>query len=478
MSDLAVLEAENPVATLIGRYRFDRPGFVREVLGVEPDAWQEGVLRALDRGECYFSIRSCVGAGKSALAAWIILHMLLTTYPVKIVVTAPSYPQLFDALAAEVKLWRSRLPDVLRDLLETRGDRVTLKADPDAGFVSFRTARLDQPEIMQGIHCENVMFLADEASGIPEPIMDAARGILTTKGAILFLIGNPLRSSGTFFRTHNEWRDQWWTKKVTAFDCPRIDPEFIQKMKDEYGEESAAYQARVLGEFPRADEDTLIARSLVEDAAARDVEELETTPIYWGLDVGRTGDRSVLVKRQGRVMLDSPLRMSVPDLMQVVGRIVAERDRAHNQLPEAILVDSIGLGAGVADRLRELKAVNRWSTDIIDVNVAETASMSDRYTRLRDELWDKARQWFAAKDCRIVHDGHLVDELCATRATYTSTGKLKVESKEEMKRRGLKSPDTADAFNLTFAREAAIGAGRIAGHLWSKPLRRNIGGIA
>lgn len=113
--------------------------------------------------------------------------------------------------------------------------------------------------------------------------------------------------------------------------------------------------------------------------------------------------------------------------------------------PEEILVDVIGLGAGVVDRLRELGAPVRG------VNVGESAAFSERYARRRDELWFMAREWFDRRDCRIPEDPELIRELTAVKYAYQSNGKLKVESKDDMRARGMKSPDVADAFVLTFA---------------------------
>lgn len=173
-------------------------------------------------------------------------------------------------------------------------------------------------------------------------------------------------------------------------------------------------------------------------------------PMIWGLDVARFGDdRSALAKRRGKVLLEPVAAWRGLDTMQLAGLVKSMYDLAPPpEKPTAIWVDAIGLGAGVADRLRELGLPAR------DVNVAESAAQSDRYRRRRDELWFTARAWLAEPDTRLPEDSALVEELLSPRFSYDSNGHIQVESKEAMAKRGAlagASPDLADAFLLTFA---------------------------
>ena len=117
---------------------------------------------------------------------------------------------------------------------------------------------------------------------------------------------------------------------------------------------------------------------------------------------------------------------------------------------EEILIDAIGLDAGVADRLSEL------GHPVNSVNVAESSALNPTVLRLRNELWMSARSFLEAKDCVLPDNEVLAKELVAPRYSFTSSGKLKVESKDEMKRRGFASPDVADAFCLTLAGTAGL----------------------
>jgi hypothetical protein len=426
--------------------------FVKEVLGATPDPWQERVLRAYGRRERRISIRSCHGPGKTAVAAWICVHQLLCRFPQKTVCTAPTSPQLFDALYAEIKRWMRVLPHELLTLFEIKSDRIELKAAKEQSFLSARTSRADTPEALQGVHSEWVLLIGDEASGIPNPIFEAAAGSMSGHNATTLLLSNPVRTSGFFFDTHHKLKDMWFTVHVSHEDSERVSDDFVKDMARRYGEESNAFRVRCLGEFPRADLDTIIPFELVEAAQVRAVLPAPTAPTTWGLDVARFGeDQSALCKRKGNVILEPVRCWRHLDTMQTAGIVKAEWDDTRpSDRPLEILVDVIGIGAGVVDRLRELKLPVRG------INVSETPALSHRYVNLRAELWFKAKEWFVARDCAMPRDEELETELVAVKYKIRdSSGKLQVESKAEMKKRGYPSPDRADAFVLTFGGLAA-----------------------
>ena len=461
----------NPFIEFIKLYRNDPNKFVKEVLGVEPDEWQQDFLNAVASGERKISIRSGHGVGKSTTASWAMLWFLLTRYPVKVVVTAPTSAQLYDALFAELKRWVKELPQPVQDLLDVKQERIELKASSTEAFISARTSRAEQPEALQGVHSDNVMLVADEASGVPEAVFEAAAGSMSGHNALTILLGNPVRSSGFFFDTHNRLKDEWWTRRVSCIDSTRVSKEYVDDMKSRYGEESNAFRIRVLGEFPRSDDDTIIPMDLLESAKHRDTRAYEDAPIVWGLDVARFGsDSSVLCKRQSNVV-HTLERWRNLDLMQLTGAVVAQYEACdHKSRPTEILVDSIGLGAGVVDRLRELNLPARG------INVSESPAMGGTYLNLRAELWHKAKAWLEKRDCKIPNNEDLIGELATVRYTFTSNGKIKIESKDDIRRRGLKSPDMADAFVLTFASDAAtISWGKSSS--WGKPIKRLIRGL-
>jgi hypothetical protein len=293
--------------------------------------------------------------------------------------------------------------------------------------------------------------------------------------AVTLLLGNPVRSSGFFYDTHNRLAGDWVTMKVSCADSPRVSAAYIEEMKARYGEESNAYRIRVLGEFPKSDEDTVIPMELLDLAMNRDVEASPYAPLVWGLDVARFGsDRSALCKRRGNAVTEPIKTWKNLDLMQLTGAVVAEYEiLPPSERPTEILVDSIGLGAGVVDRLRELNLPARG------INVSESPAMGTTYRNLKAELWYKAKSWLEARDCRLPKDELLIAELATVRYSFTSNGKIQIEGKDEIRKRGLASPDKADAFCLTFASDAVIGMmGSKASTKWSQPLKRNLSRVA
>jgi phage terminase large subunit len=454
-------------ASLLERYGRNPAAFARDVLGLEPDKWQEDLFAAIGRGETRVSVRSGHGVGKSTAIGILMIWFLLTRFPVKIVVTAPTAGQLYDALWAEVRAFVKKLPHAWQSLLDVQSDHISLKSRPDEAFISARTSRAETPDSLQGIHARNVMLVADEAAGIPEQVFEAAGGSMSTPGAITILAGNPTRTTGFFWRTHVLESHRWYTRRVSCLDSPRVSPDWCQETGERYGFESNQYRIRVLGEFPLAEGDTLIPASLVEAAMQRVPEIDPGAPEIWGVDCARFGeDASCLVKRKGFAVIEPPRRWQGLDTMQLAGTIVAE---AREREPAAIVVDSIGIGAGVADRLRELKL------PVVDVNVAESPS-SERFVRLRDELWQAARDWLGSNVAALPYDERLRAGLCGPKYTFSSDGRLKVESKDSLRSRGVPSPDEADSLCLTLAPGALLAAAYSTARL-NRPIRRNIKGV-
>ena len=431
--------------------REDPTLFVRVILGAEPQPWQEEALLAI-RDNDRVAIRSGHGVGKTAFLSWVVLWWMLTHYPVKVACTANTASQLGDVLWPEINKWGRKLPEVFQSQLEFKSDKIELKGGADS-FAVERTSRKEQPEALQGFHSPHMLFVVDEASGVPDIIFEVGQGAMSTEGAKTVMVGNPTRSSGYFHDAFHRNTERWWTRRVGCNEANSVSDGFIDDMKRQYGEDSNIYRVRVLGEFPEADDDVVVPLHLIESAVTRDVEATETVMPVWGLDVARFGDdRTALCKRQGNALIEPIKSWRNKDLMEICGIILTEYDSTpYPDRPSEILVDSIGLGAGVVDRLTEMD----FGPEIRGINVAESPALGQRYGRLRDELWFKAREWLEARDVWMPQDDELTSELSGVRFKYLSSGKLKVESKDEMKRRGQKSPDLADSFVLTFASQAS-----------------------
>lgn len=430
-------------------------------------------MRAVALGERRVAVRSGHGVGKTTTLAWLIIWWILTRYPQKTVCTAPTEKQLFDALAAETKSWINKLPDPLKQQFEVQSEQIFLRANPQDSFVSFRTSRPDKPEAMAGVHSDNVLIIGDEASGIAEAVYEAGAGSMSGHNAHTVLAGNPVRGTGYFYECFHKDRKNWYRVHISCEGHSRVSDDFVRQMREKYGEISNAYRVRVLGEFPLADDDTVIPAELADSALTRDIKPTMVKEI-WGIDVARFGnDSTCFARRKGNTLVKLDEKRGY-DTMRTVGWVKSEWDvRTDAERPSDIVVDVIGWGAGVVDRLMEM------GLPVRGINVSEAPSLFDeRYLNQRAELWFKGRTWLEARDCSLGGDEDTAYELKIPKYKTTSNGKMQVESKDEMKKRGEASPNRADAFLLTLAVDAVTAiSGTKTQTSWKTPLKRKIKGI-
>jgi hypothetical protein len=465
----------NPFIEFLNKYKNDPVLFCQNVLGVEPDDWQKELMIAIADGERKISVRSAHGVGKSSVASWIMLHTLLTNYDCKVIVTAPTSSQLFDALFAELSRWIKEMPQSLQDLVDVKSDRVVLKARPNEVFISARTSRRETPEALAGVHSTGkVMLVVDEASGVPEEVFESAAGSMSGDNVHTILLGNPTRNSGLFYDTHHRLSGSWHTFHISAYDSPRVSKEFIEEMAMRYGEDSPAFSVRVKGDFAEESDDGVISLDLIESAVNRDVPMDNSHDTYWALDVARHGsDSSVLVKRRGNVIFDIKTFKKL-NLMELTGRVMAEFDSVepHNR-PIEIYIDAIGLGYGVIDAINE---IGRLSA--VAINVAESASMSGTYMNLRAELWFKFKAFLEEGLCKLPKHETMTADLLSAKYKFTAAGKIQLESKEQTKKRLGRSPDVADALVLLMAGDlVAVKRSSSWQRNWKEPLIRSVKGV-
>ena len=424
----------------INLWRADPALYAREVFGFEPEPWQAESFHDITVHD-KISIRSGHGVGKSTWLS-IIIFWFLNTHPnAKVPVTAPTAHQLEDVLWAELSKWHQKMPPALRREFELKQGRLTV----GNSFSVARTARKENPEALQGFHADNLLFVVDEASGVEEVIFEVSEGALSSEGAKVVMCSNPTRTSGYFHDSHHKMRHRWHTKRVSCSESSRVTAQYIEDMGQKYGVDSDIYRVRVLGDFPTSDTDSVIPLDLIEAAYSRDVEPKKLLMPVWGLDVARFGScRTALVKRWGNHQVEAKTWRK-RDTMEVAGIVMREYEDAKSDMrPAAICVDSIGIGAGVADRLREL------DLPVFAINVGEAPSGTGRFLNLRAELWWRAREWLEERDSKLESE-ELGGELSIVKYKITSSGKIQIESKEQMMDRGVDSPDIADAFVLTFA---------------------------
>ena len=460
-----------------------------------PRKWQEKILReisvhiqrnqVIDLPEMFrMSVASGRGIVKSALVAWLILWMLSTRLGATIIVTANTEQQLRSRTWAELGKWMT-LSINSHWFMKTA---TTIKPAPwfqealerdlkiDTGYY-YAQAQLwseENPDAFAGIHSSyGVCLIMDEASGIPAPIYSVSEGFFTepTRDRYWFTFSNPRRNTGPFYDSFHSKKSFWKTLQIDSRTVEGTDQQLFQKMIEQYGEDSTVSRVEVMGEFPSSEDDTVIPMGLIRAAIDRDVSLTASAPVIWGLDVARFGgDNSALCVRQGNTVFEITSFSSM-DLMQLCGVIKNRYDEATVlDRPQEILVDVIGIGAGVVDRLRE------QNLPVRGINVSESSSAKKNYLNLRAELWFAIKDWLAQRDCRLPIDDELASELAAPLYKYTSTGKIKIESKDEMRKRGIKSPDKADALALTMASSAASFSGSESyfGYNFKKPLKSRI----
>ena len=430
-----------------------RPGdFVRDVLRAEPDPWQEEVLQALARGENVV-VRSGHGVGKTAVAAWAILWKLACFPRARVPATAPTQHQLYDILWPEVGLWIER--GGLHDLFEWTATRVAVKGYEKLWFAVARSS--NRPERLAGQHAQHLLYVVDEASGIEDVTWQVIDGARTTDGAVILAIGNPTRRSGGFFDAFHRHRKFWRAWRVSSETSPRVSRQWVEEMREKWGEDSDVYRVRVAGEFPRGEADTFIPVDLVEACIFLDVPE--GGPAELGVDVARYGDsETVIVARHGLkvLWLRAYRKRGVPE---VVGLVVqAAKDLREQTEADRIRVkvDDSGVGGGVTDGLKEVAADELPWLEVVPVNFGGPGD--ERYYDTASRMWAHIRDLLTAKQISLPRDDDLVGQLTTRKYKVDPRGRIRLESKEAMRNRGLPSPDRADALVLAFWTPDALAA--------------------
>lgn len=456
-------ESQQLFREFIAKYRHDLIGYARDIHGIEFDRNQRPLAEAIESGKRLIAVKSGHGVGKTTVLAVATSWFANTRYPMKVIVTAPTAGQLWDALWPEIRARFRELPAFLKDSWNVLAERIELAADPDNSFVSPAVSTKEKPEAIAGKHSANILLLVDEASGVPDEVFVAGSGSMSGHNAQTVLTGNPTRLTGFFFRVFNDvaMAADWTRFTISALDSTFVDPNGTpRQIRLMFGEDSNEYRVRVLGEFPLNDEESFIPQALVIAAQAREILRPPVRPI-WGVDPARYGrDGSGFAERFGAYTEEIRTYRGL-DTMQLCGVLVDRYRRCMpGHEPSQILVDVIGIGAGVVDRLGEL------NLPVVGVNVTEATSTGARGYKLRDELWVRGREVLANRTHRLPpplpddRENDIVKQLSQPRYEFRSDGTIVIESKESMKKRGLSSPDKADAWLHTFAGDEAVLIGQ------------------
>ena len=429
--------------------------FVKDELKARLWTKQEEILEAM-RDNTRVAVRSCNGSGKTFIAAHAVLWWL-TCFPDSIVITtAPTEHQVRDVLWREIRRAYHENEEIIGGKLL----RTSLELDDKHYAQGLST---NTPERFQGFHEGHILFVVDEASGVREGIFEAIEGSMTSDNARMLLLGNPTALSGYFYEAFHSRRSLWKTIHISALDTPNfagqgvtwpyiVTPQWVEDAKVNWGEDSPMYQIRVLGDFPSESEDTLISLKTIENAVEgkdQAPDPQDAKPVELGVDVARFGsDRTVICARRGDRVIEME-SYTKKDTMETAG-LVNEFVKRYS--PSCVRVDAIGVGAGVVDRLKELEVPG-----VTGINVARRATNQEHFANLKAELYDGLRERFQQGRIRIPANRKLISELASIRYSFSSSGQVRIEDKDELRNRGRPSPDLADALMLAFAQTPRSG---------------------
>jgi len=423
------------------RWQWNVLDFVRKVIGVEPDPQQIKFLMLV--ASCRsVAVKSGHGTGKTAVLAWLTLWFLCVWSYSRVVATAPTQRQLLDVLWPEIRKWLDR--SALKGRLIWYATRITAAGFEETWFATARTS--NRPENMQGFHAEHLLVLIDEASGIPQPTMEAIEGVMTTANCKIAMGGNPTRISGMFYDAFHKLRAFYATFTMSSEESTNVTAEYCKHLAAKYGRDSNVYRVRVLGQFPRGEPDVLVDLDLVEAAVVREVEPEGLVAI--GCDPARYGDaETVIYWRQG-YRVYSPIVRTGINTSWATGEIAALVRRIRADLKYSaripIMVDDTGLGAGVVDQL-ELQEHDLW-INVVPVNFGGVGD--EEYTNTASLMMGTIRDSLPLM--QLPDDDDTVGQLTTRKYKIMPDGRIKIESKDEMKKRGLVSPDRADGLGLCF----------------------------
>ncbi len=407
------------------------------------------------------SIMAGRGVGKSAFLSWVIIWFLLLFEEARIVCTATKQDQLKTIIWAQVSQWiHARTPTgeyafIFRDFLKVLGERIIFdttmlgkKGEIEPRFAKQAVCQknsniADQQATLSGDHSPNMLMIADESSGIPDPVLEPLERTMTGKFNVCIQTFNPNKNSRYAIDSHYGVTKDYWVKlRWNAEDSSLVTKDSIEKALVKYGsKDSDGYRVNVLGLPPESGEDVLIPYAWVSEASTRYRKPSKSDGKLLGVDPARHGnDKTVFVLRQGGVLLDIQ-KFTKLDAVEVANLVIDYCDKWE---VDACFVDTVGVGGPIYDVLRR-SAITRF----ISVEASRAARDKDRFPRLRDELWWACREWFASAAPVIPDEKELIDQL--TDIHYSDeSGKIKIEAKSMMKKRSGGSPDIADALNLTF----------------------------
>jgi hypothetical protein len=452
--------------------------YVIEHIGDVPTHQQAQILKAFEHHN-FVAVKSGHGIGKSKLTGWLV-NWWLDTRGKRAPVTGAGGDQLSDIIWPEVIMTNDRKWEWISKQYEKTTEELRQKRAREIAKAVLRTARADNDDALQGFH--DCMFFIDEASGVRDGIFEVASGAMGDPGAFGFMDGNPTRLSGYMFNVFHK-KTRWYTLSFSSEDSLAekeysynyVDPlgnirtirthgrqtmKWVQDMRTDYGINSNTYRVRVLGEFANMGRDQVVEDRYLERVYSHGLNITGKDKLSrkykrrMGIDPAYTGDDDTgVIIREGDEILyaESWHGFDIVESFQRAKMIFDEWDC------DVVHVDTVGVGAGLFDLFRHTMRNGRLGYPAVRVMCSESAPVDEdgECAKLRDWLWWKCRKFFRTRNVKFAGRQdlpawkQLSDEIVAP--TYKiHNGKIKVEGKDEMKSRGLRSPNLADALNLTF----------------------------
>ena len=429
-----------------------------------PRKWQREVMRTikqhivdnqgkLDMNTLRVAVASGRGIGKSALVSWLILWMLSTRIGSSVIVSANSEAQLRSVTWGELTRWQAMV--INNHWWEVSATKIVpakwltelVERDMKLGTrywaAEGKLWSEENPDSYAGVHNHaGMMLIFDEASGIPDAIWSVGAGFFTENilDRYWFAFSNPRRNQGYFYEAFHSKRDFWESRNIDSRTVEDTDKNVYEQIISEYGADSPQAKVEVYGEFPAFGDDQFISAGMVDEAVKRQPYKDTSAPIVIGVDPARSGlDSTVIVVRQGRDLV-AIRRYRGDDTMTTVGHVI---EAIEEYKPTLVVMDEGGLGYGILDRLNEQRYKVRG------VNFGWKPKNPIMWLNKRAELWGAMREWL--KTASLPQDKMLKSDLTGVKSKPTSSGVVQLESKKDMKARGLASPDAADALAVTFA---------------------------
>ena len=401
-------------------------GFIRGVLQMQSYEWAERVFTDLDRRGAAVVVKACNGAGKTNRVAAPLALWHAAVFPRSLTIaTAGVFRQVKEQL----------FPGIRSHAHKFRGwafQETEVNAHNGSRILGFST---DEPGRFEGWHAENLLVIVDEAKSVPDGIFEAVERCQPTR---LLVLSSPGGCSGYFYEAFNQRRKFFRQHSVTARECPHISPDWIAAQVEKYGEHHPLVRSMIFAEFMTMGEDgAVIPLAFVEGCLANPPALAENGDAQAFCDFAAGGDENVMAVRRGnRVGIVAAWREK--DTMHAVGRFIRHfQEQGLNAWQ--ICADEGGLGVVMCDALHEAG----WP--VRRVNNGSPASRADYYANKGAEIWFEARTQIERRQIILPDDRELVAQLTARRGWPDSKGRLQLESKADLRARGVASPDRADA---------------------------------